>query len=137
MFLSLLSTHIQKIKFKINAVKWYWRLKHIQFRWPRGFLRLLGHVCSKIIESSYSFYTYLFTLNKLKSDVNQHHLTPFPDRNNDTIFIKNPKTLRLGYFDHFLSLLPKFFFFPVKSNLVIYATLPKWTLNNVTSFVKN
>ena len=32
--------------------------------------------------------------------------TPIPDKTNDAIFLKNPKTLFLGHFDHFWSFLP-------------------------------
>lgn len=95
---SLLSNYIHKIKFKINTVKGYWRLKNIQMRLAKCFLWMLGHACSKMIDSSCSSYLRSSTVKKSKSDVNQHHLTSFPDKTNDAILLKSPKTLHLGHF---------------------------------------
>ena len=39
------------------------------------------------------------------------HFTQIPDKTNDMIFLKSPKTMFLGHFDHFQSFLPDGDFF--------------------------
>ena len=49
--------------------------------------------------------------------------TQIPDKTNDMIFLKSPKTLFLGHFWHFLTLWRFFQKNPVLSHITIYGTL--------------
>ena len=61
------------------------------------------------------------------------HLTQIPDKNNDMIFLKSPKTLFLDHFWQFLVIFARWGFFP-KNPAVTYNYI--WTLNNMLNFKK-
>ena len=59
------------------------------------------------------------------------HFTQIPDKTNDMIFLKSPKTLLL---DHFWPFLPNGDFFPKKSSSVTHNYI--WAPNTMLSFRK-
>ena len=74
------------------------------------------------------------SFRRMLMDHKNFHFTQIPDKTNDTIFLKNPKTMFLGHFWPFLVILAWWGVFP--KNLAVWHNYI-WVPNAMLSFWKN
>ena len=133
LFFSLLSKYIQKIKFKINTVKWDWRLKNVQIQFAE---RIFVSAGACLLYDAWVLFLLLMFIYTQNIKV-RYKWTPFniifkQDQWHD--FLKKSKNHAFGSFLTDLDQLCPNGFFPVKSGCATHH--PNWTPNTVTSFGK-
>ena len=122
MFLSFMPIYIPKIKVRyysiseILTIKEYWNLIGREIFLAKTWEPDFSHACS---------------FCRMLMNHKNFHFTQIPDKTNDMIFLKSPKTLLL---DHFWPFLPNGDFFPKKSSSVTHNYI--WAPNTMLSFRK-
>ena len=113
----------QKSKSDINLLLKYWRLKNTEIS-MEPFLAItwepdFSQACS---------------FRRMSMNHKNFHFTQIPDKTNDIIFLKSPKTLFLHHFWPFLVIFVQWGFFP--KNLAVTHKYV-WAPNTMPSFRKN
>ena len=121
MFLSFKPIYVPKIKVRYSSIneiltiKEYWNLigqePFLAITWEPDF----SQACS---------------FRRMLMNYKNFHFTQIPDKTNDMIFLKSPKTLFLGHFWPFLTIFAQWGFFPnnpALSHITLYGPLtPCW-----------
>ena len=125
-FLSCMPIYMPKIKVRyysiseIVTIKEYWNLigwePFLAITWEPDF----SQACS---------------FRRMLMNHKNFHFTQIPDKTNDVIFLKSPKTLFLGQFWPFLVIFARWDFFPEKFGSVTHNYI--WPPNTMLSFRKN
>ena len=106
----------QKSKSDINLLVKYWRLKNTEISLAKPFLAITWE---QDFSQACSFHRMLMNHKNF-------HFTQIPDKTNDAIFLKSPKTMFWGHFWQFLVIFAWWGFFPKNlalSHTTIYRPL--------------